>query len=221
MRERNTCSSVAWSRLLFLPDVLHVVSAPLTPVPLAAVIPVLPCFLPGLLYSSSVGIAYAPRLSPPPPLLLQYLSCPVVCQVRFTPPLSTLPTCHTPTPAPIPVLPCYPPGPLYSSSVDIAYVRCKTPGSHRLNYTQWLKVLCILSDESGWDLFQLLMEHAYKLGSKGLPPPVVGVRGPTRLAFARPLGILVGTAVRCCRCMAIQASGLLPRADVVAALLAV
>lgn len=120
-RQRDICFSVAWSKLFFLPDMLCIPSAPLTPAPCAAVTPALP---------------------------------------RRTP------------------------GPLYSSSVDIAYVRCKTPGSHRLNYTQWLKVLCILSDESGWDLFQLLMEHAYKLGTKGLPPPVVGVRGQAMLASA-------------------------------------
>ncbi len=65
-------------------------------------------------------------------------------------------------------------GPLSTSSVDIAYIRCKT--GHKLTYEQWLRVLCILSDESGWDLFRLCMEHKAKLGTAGLPQTVVGLR---------------------------------------------
>ncbi|GAX76134.1 hypothetical protein CEUSTIGMA_g3577.t1 [Chlamydomonas eustigma] len=59
-----------------------------------------------------------------------------------------------------------------TSSVDIAYTRCKTPGGRRLSFHQFLRVLCILGDESGLDLFRIIKDHASRLGTHGLPAPV-------------------------------------------------
>ncbi|GAX74891.1 hypothetical protein CEUSTIGMA_g2337.t1 [Chlamydomonas eustigma] len=59
-----------------------------------------------------------------------------------------------------------------TSSVDIAYTRCKMPGGRRLTFPQFLRVLCILGDESGLDLFSMMKEHASKLGTHGLPATV-------------------------------------------------
>ncbi|KAG1666227.1 hypothetical protein FOA52_011527 [Chlamydomonas sp. UWO 241] len=64
--------------------------------------------------------------------------------------------------------------PLTTAALDIAAARVRPPGSsssRRLSFPQWLKVLCILSDESGWDLFSMSAELSTKLGTKPFPPP--------------------------------------------------
>ena len=63
-------------------------------------------------------------------------------------------------------------GPMSFAAVDIAFTRCKSPGSRRINYPQFLKVLCILGDECGMKLFDAMPAHVKKLGTRGLPPPI-------------------------------------------------
>ena len=66
-------------------------------------------------------------------------------------------------------------GPVTVPEMDVAFTRVKGPPHiRRITYPQWLILLCILTDKSGWDLFTILIYHAEKLDQNGMlpqPPP--------------------------------------------------
>eukprot|EP00955_Chlamydomonas_euryale_P109869 365963-Chlamydomonas_euryale.AAC.2 len=60
-----------------------------------------------------------------------------------------------------------PGAPLSAAAVDLAAARVRPPGgSRRLSFQQWLRVLCILSDRSGVDVFAKCAQLAGQLGTK-------------------------------------------------------
>lgn len=89
-------------------------------------------------------------------------------------------------------MPAAPPSvaaPLSHAAVDIAFTRCKASNSRRLTFEQWLRVLCVLSDESGWNLFEMTVQLAERLGAKGFPAPVVRITLLTVCASMKTLQI--------------------------------
>eukprot|EP00798_Chlamydomonas_sp_ICE-L_P015540 gene15540-21632_t len=78
---------------------------------------------------------------------------------------------------------------LHQASVDIVFTKCKSSGSRRLNYQQWLQALCVLSEETGYDLFDVIssaeLNFAQTTSQKETGHDLFDVISSTELNFAQ------------------------------------